>query len=348
MKHDSDNRQVITDYLLGLLPQEELERFEERYLEDETLFEELQEIEDELIDDYVGGALTAQQRAQFEEHFLRSAERQKKVEFARAITGHAVEWKKERERGAPSSTPAQSSLAESDETVKSAGKTLPFKRWSRPVPAWGQWGAIAAAVLLAVGGGAVWLRNQELRRELIAAGSNEERLRQEVAARSANEDRLQSKVSDQERENRELLEKLARVPRSLVEGAGNAVFSTFLSLGKMMLPGTRGGDEPKITTLNIPANTLTVHLDVGVDNSKYTTFQATLERRDGKIPELSLGSLRPGKRRSIGLDIPASKLTPGDYVLSLRGVTPEGNQEPVGKYYLKAVKRWGFPAADPK
>jgi anti-sigma-K factor RskA len=344
MKHDSDNRQVITDYLLGSLAREELERFEERYLEDGTLFEELQEIEDELIDDYVSGALSAEQRKQFEEYFLRSPQRREKVEFARGITEHALEWKKEGESGAPeSSTPALGSSSESDETISRPGKVLLFKRWSQPVPAWRQWGAIAVVVLLAVGGGTLWRRNRELRQELIAAGSNEARLRQEVEAKAANTEELQAKVTDKERDNlklqQRLAEAIARAPHSLVEGAGKAVFTTFLRLGEMAVGGTRGGDEPKIKTLEIPTNTQSVHLEVEVDKNKYRTFQATLERRDADRPAFSRGGLRPGNKSTIALDIPASQLTPGDYILTLSGVTPQGNREAVGKHYLKVVRR---------
>src|SRR6267143_641182 len=115
MKRHSDNESLIINYLLGVLPEAELERFEQRYLEDETLFEELQEIEDELIDDYVGGALTAEQQAQFEQYFLRSPQRREKLEFARAMTERAVAWKKEAD-SATSSQDVEAHSSESTET----------------------------------------------------------------------------------------------------------------------------------------------------------------------------------------------------------------------------------------
>src|SRR5258705_4559054 len=93
MKPDSANHTLIADYLLGALPEEDLERFEARYLQDETLFEELQEIEDELIDDYASGALKTHQRSLFEQYFLRSSERREKLEVARAMTQRAAVWK---------------------------------------------------------------------------------------------------------------------------------------------------------------------------------------------------------------------------------------------------------------
>src|SRR4030081_802630 len=119
MKRHSDNESLIINYLLGVLPEAELERFEQRYLEDETLFEELQEIEDELIDDYVGGAPTAEQQAPFEEEFLRSPQRREKLEFARAMTERAADWKTENETtSSQSSIPALGDTAELDQTTE--------------------------------------------------------------------------------------------------------------------------------------------------------------------------------------------------------------------------------------
>ena len=75
MSSPNDTHSLIISYLLGLLPEPELERFERSYLTNEDLFNELQEVEDELIDDYASGALTGEQRASFEKYFLRSSQR---------------------------------------------------------------------------------------------------------------------------------------------------------------------------------------------------------------------------------------------------------------------------------
>jgi len=122
------------------------QRFERRYLKDDDLFQELNEIEDELIDDYVSGALSAERRAAFEKHFLRSSERREKVEFAGAITERANLWKKMQAPGIVSlESGADERTSEARASTQTEAKILPMKR--RHVPAWGQWAAIAAAVL---------------------------------------------------------------------------------------------------------------------------------------------------------------------------------------------------------
>lgn len=87
MKPDqSVDPQTLGRYLLGEhLPDEDLERIEEKYFTDDTCFERLLEAEDDLIDRHLRGELAGPQRAQFESHFLSSARRREKWEVQRAI-----------------------------------------------------------------------------------------------------------------------------------------------------------------------------------------------------------------------------------------------------------------------
>lgn len=72
-------------YLLGALPEREQQQLEQKYMVDDTEFEELLAAEDDLLDAYVRGELSSTQRKQFETHFLVSPRRQKRLEFARAL-----------------------------------------------------------------------------------------------------------------------------------------------------------------------------------------------------------------------------------------------------------------------
>jgi negative regulator of sigma E activity len=56
--------------------------------------------------------------------------------------------------------------------------------WQGSVPAWRQWVAVAAAVVLAVVIGVLWFRNRELQRQVITTNANYARLGQEVDAQS--------------------------------------------------------------------------------------------------------------------------------------------------------------------
>jgi RNA polymerase sigma factor (TIGR02999 family) len=72
-------------YLLGELSEVDRDRFEDRYLADDTIYEQLLTVEDDLVDSYVRGELSPSQREHFERHFLSSPGRREKVDFARAF-----------------------------------------------------------------------------------------------------------------------------------------------------------------------------------------------------------------------------------------------------------------------
>lgn len=85
MQVDSKDQERLRQYLLGSLPLEERQPFEERLLTDGEFFEELLIVEDELVDHYLSGELTEAERESFETYFCVAPERREKVRFARAL-----------------------------------------------------------------------------------------------------------------------------------------------------------------------------------------------------------------------------------------------------------------------
>lgn len=85
MQADFSDEKRVREYLLGILPEEEHERIETRFLTDSDFENFVDLVEDEIIDDYMNGALTEGDRKAVEEHFLRPAERQQKLAFARQL-----------------------------------------------------------------------------------------------------------------------------------------------------------------------------------------------------------------------------------------------------------------------
>lgn len=159
----------MTDYLLGEMPEAERADFEIRYLTDDSLFEQMLMVKQELIDAYVREQLDAQTREKFEQHFLATPEGQKEVAFARALREKLNE---------PAMRPIQT----------------PARRW----PAWfgagpvRQIGFATASLLLMIGAGWLFLENRKLRRELVAVQNErielarrEEALRQQIAQLTA-------------------------------------------------------------------------------------------------------------------------------------------------------------------
>ncbi len=79
------SRDVAVRYLLGEGSEAEMEALERRLFEDESLAEEVEIFEEELVDAYVGERLTPAERGRFEKAYLSSPERAARVEFARAL-----------------------------------------------------------------------------------------------------------------------------------------------------------------------------------------------------------------------------------------------------------------------
>lgn len=85
MNLNFESPEVIREYLLGTLPQEQCRGLEECLITGDRLFEELLIAEDELIDEYLGGGLSEAERQHFASHFLQAPERRQKLQFAKTF-----------------------------------------------------------------------------------------------------------------------------------------------------------------------------------------------------------------------------------------------------------------------
>jgi hypothetical protein len=103
---------------------------------------------------------------------------------------------------------------------------------------------------------------------------------------------------------------------------------------------SKGEGILKTKTLKVPANVKLVQLGVEFEKNDFQVFKATLRRAD-RSTVWTRGGLKPraaGNNQSVTLAIPTETLVPGDYVLVVSGVTPEGNTESVGRYALKVER----------
>src|SRR6476620_2826112 len=73
-------------YLLGKLSDSEAALLEQRYFADDSVFDDIEIAEDELIDAYVQDRLSTEDRKQFETKFLSSKKIAERVEFARMLS----------------------------------------------------------------------------------------------------------------------------------------------------------------------------------------------------------------------------------------------------------------------
>jgi hypothetical protein len=211
--------------------------------------------------------------------------------------------------------------------------------WKGSVPAWRQWVAVAAAVVLSVVIVAFWLRNRELQRQLRTADANYARLRQETDTQAKITTETKAELSAEQQQTQMLEAQVERLHTSPPDKISDTILNIVLSID-YFVGATRGG-EKKVRTLDVPANARLSRLTLDVPASSFESFNILLRRGDEKIVWRRSGlKARPaGDRRKLSLAIPAEDLTAGDYELSLSGVPSEGDAELVGRYYLKVQRR---------
>jgi hypothetical protein len=338
---ENTNEEGIIAYLLGELPEDQAERFERRYLEDQNLFQRLEEIEDELVDDYVSGTLPSARQTAFENHFLRTAGRSEKVEFARAMTERAVLWKKTRDTEVVDSSRIldehSSDAREKDTSLSAVRRTL----WSRPVPRLREWTAIAAALLFAVSSAFLWFRVSSLQNQLVAVKREEAALRQSESETRKNAGELQGQLSEEQKQSQALEDKINELEKfSSLDTPSRVIYAVQLGID-YLLGDSKGNGPPKIKSVTIPSGTSLIRIAVEFPKSEFQSFKANLRRSDRTIV-WTRGGLKAHLVRdnqSISLAIPADRMPNGDYDLVVSGVNSNGDTESVAHYSLKVERK---------
>ena len=328
---ESTNDETIIAYLLGELPEDEAERIERCYLEDESLFQRLEEVEDELVDDYVGGALAPTKQAAFENYFLRTTERLEKVEFARAMAETASLWKKSRE-----------TEVDQPEKVVDIRTAAPSKRdLERTQHRWRELTAIAAALLFAVASAGLWLRVSSLQRQLETAKQEQATLLQSEADSRKHTGELQGQLSEEQKQSQALEEKIKELEKlSTLDPSSRVVYAVQLGID-YLIGDSKGSGPPKVKAVTIPAKTSLIRIGVDFPKSDFQTFKAVLRRAD-RSTVWNRGGLKPRLMRdnqNISLAIPADKITNGEYDLVVSGVNSSGDSESVAHYALKVERK---------
>lgn len=345
MKEVRLDEHTVRKYLLGELAVDEREQIEERLLTDDTFFNNLtvleEEVEDELIDEYVSGDLTAAERENFERIFLSSPERNDKLNLARDL----------RERVA---VPTAASVSER----ASWWLSLPaFLRFQNPLTSFS-----LALMLLLMSACGLWLyfKSNRLETELRQTQARIQPPDQQKQAEQlrARNDELAASLRQSEEKRAELEKEVASLsarierapegPSDLSPGKSkmsppqsrSAILSLILPLAR-----GRGSQGEKVEVLNLSHNYTGVRLALSlesIDPRGYRGFQAKVENRAEievwKSPVV--GVRREGGENRVVLTVPASRLSAdGDYTVTLNGLTREGLSEPVGMYLFRVIRK---------
>lgn len=312
MKDESIKDELLIRYVLGQLNEKEQERVEERMFASREFFERLKAVEDELIDGYASGQLTGDDRLRFEKYFLQSVEDHERIEFARELSAFVA-----RESRARNSKPRFALLAGWSEFLRQRHTLVP----------------VTAAILLALVGS--WLLIQTLR-----LNDSFEKMQIEKRAREERAAELEQQIAEERRRNDQLSQELERERAQLDREIPPAptppapIVSFVLTLG-----GVRGSSST--TKLTISPEAKQVRLDALFSIGAYEGYRAELQAVEGRVlsERAGLKARRKGNDKVVSLTLPANMFSESDYILVLKGINSAGEEEIVGEYFFRVVKK---------
>jgi hypothetical protein len=329
MRGNAFSEDVIVQYLLGNLPEEEQVEIEDRAFQDKQYLQNLQDVENDLIDEYARGGLSDSERRQFEVRFLASEERRRKVKFALALASVAPEFAAEEKS-------AQTALAPAPVTWQSALATLlrcfsPAARFS-----------FAAAALLIVAGGS-WLIVESFRiRAELRASQQSQRDQQQALQQQLDDERtrnqdLSARLQEEQGQREHSEQALNEIERNQDLKAPSQ--PTIVSLA--LIAGIPRGDNAR-PKLMLRQSTRLAQLQIEIEpTDEYKRFRVELRTRTGQQvwtrDNLSARTMR--RARAVILNLPASALRTGEYELTLKGVADGGTTENIGYYYFDVLKK---------
>lgn len=336
MNLETAEEKRIVSYLLGDLAEDERDRLEVRYFAEPEYREAIKSVEDDLVDEYVRGELSAEEERRFADLFGASPERARQVAFARALGQATV-----------GTTPPDHSAWKESINVWWTNLLKPFRS---PWPAF-QVALVVGVVVL--GAAFLWVLIEASRlrsqvSELNAANQvqqeKERTAHEQLAQQRANSDQLASQL-DREKAERQVeakrVQQLQAERDRLASEQGRSSTSRSSAIAAFVLsPGIRSTrNEPD--RLRVPGNIGLINLRLDIESGdEYPRYRAELRTMGGNLvwsaDQLRLQRARSGQ--SVVLNVPANLLTPGEYELTLRGVTSPGEFLDIGYYYFSIVR----------
>ena len=332
----SENEKLIREFLLDELPEQQRFEFEERFITDASLFEQIKIVEDGLIEKYIRGWMNSAERLKFEKNFLTTEKRRGRVEFSRQFINEIQNI------SAGNVIVKTTDEAVSNESVwqKFAGIFLTPKIAA----------AAAFAVLIAIFGS--WFLYQKSNSEkteiaqkkttetptpiqtptpevsVIETPNEPEDNQNETVENETDADNsLIKEIPQQSPKVTEQIIQKNTTPKPTPEiktSPPNPVLALFA--GTMR-------SEGKNNVLNLPENAKSATLQLNLETVDYKVYQSNLTDADGNV--IFRRDNLKAKKSKINLFIPAENLLKGDYIIKLFGKNDAGENESVADFQFR-------------
>ena len=316
MRDQAFNEQMLYQYLLGQVTEEESAQIEQRFLGDAEYYQQLLIVEDELRCAYAKGSLPAADREQFEKRFLMFPDERHRVRLAEAMIG---ELSRTSVVGASQSgTLPQSTNSRLAELLA----IFTFRGMAMRLAA----GTAIVVILMSLG----WFVLERTRRPQQPSGLQVQKTQQPIE-QPLPTDRSGEQHGKESNARSQLPEKRAA---PLQESPRTVIVSLSLMPGR-----TRGGAETK--RLTVESKATVVRLLLNIESSGVTKYRASILNADGKrVWTLDgLQATRVQNSSVVILTIPARRLAEDDYEINLEGLNATGQFDHVGDYYFTLLKK---------
>jgi anti-sigma factor RsiW len=306
---------TLKRYLLGQLDPGDDAWLEQRYFQDDGLFERVLLAEEELMDAYLRDELSGPQRARFESRFLTTAHGREKIEATRALIQCLAEH--------PEPVPPRPGKA-----------AVGLRRLFPPFhPTWslGRLSAVATAVAVLAAAGWLVSVNRRLtgqldaiRRERAEVARQAQQLRNEAAGERA-------RALEEGRRERAARDRLERTLAALQQSG--SVVTTVLTPGLL-----RDFERPPQLVVPPGAGLILLQLEIG--DHAYDGYRVVVRTVAGdEVWRQEVSKPQPSDamdRVTVGL--PARRAPWGDYMVTVQGRTRHRALEDVASYYFQVVR----------
>lgn len=322
----------LVHYLLGLLPEREMDRLDEDSIVDDEVAARLCGVEDDLVDAYVMGTLDQTVREHFEASYLKSPRRRTKVKFARRFLTVV-----DRASSAPSVPPTAVACSPSNRIRRfplHLGTSKPGSNVHQSRVRWPLMTA-AASFLLAFG---LLVNDVRLRDGLNQA-------RREGTVQDQRGEVMPGPLDEARNENARMAKALegARVgsaepPSANAPGTIRGATSGGIT-ATVLFPQTRSIGQPP--TIRIPASAGSIRFELRLESNDFTRYRAILKQsasNDVVWRSQPLNS-RSNAGSYVSIVLPPSVLEPQHYLFELAGVDPNDHETPVSSYAFQLERR---------
>lgn len=319
MKHSPVDSQLRA-YLLGELPEAERDAMETDIFADKETFYRLSEIEDRLIDDYARGRMSGQEKLNFEHLYLSNPARRQHVEFALTLTG---ELDRQPDFSPANAEPAKITANDKSQIESRSWWPSLLKSLWEPRLAWTV--AAASLVLMVTAGGWLMVERARLQTQLDQA-----RLANDAAIQRQHE--LESQLVAAQAQNGDQLASSSPTPTPALTGNPPITAQTTFAF-TLNVFSLRGETDGSAIRILLPSETQQLQLRLPLIKKDFSHYQLSL--RDGNDRAIftshNLRAFNSPTGPTLLITIPTRQLLAGDYLLTLEGVSKNGEVEPVGK-----------------